>query len=117
MIREDQLCKIVWKEKQLFTSDFLIEKSGAKDGSAQLADSAQGATTTATAFLVDYIEPLNFFHGHRGREDILHRAAPFADLNGLGFGMHQSDGFSSGSAGPDEVLRSQSRLWYLVPHR
>ena len=35
-------------------------KSGSKDGSAQLADSAQGGTTTATTFFVDHIDPLNF---------------------------------------------------------
>ena len=36
-------------------------KSGSKDGSAQLADSAQGGTTTtATTFFVDHIDPSNF---------------------------------------------------------
>ena len=35
-------------------------KSGSKDGSAQLADSAQGGTTTATTFFVDHIDPVNF---------------------------------------------------------
>eukprot|EP00439_Symbiodinium_sp_Y106_P084927 s1332_g27.t1 len=35
-------------------------KSGSKDGSAQLADSAQGGTTTATTFFVDHFDPVNF---------------------------------------------------------
>ena len=37
-----------------------VRFQGSKDGSAQLADSAQGGTTTATTFFVDHFDPVNF---------------------------------------------------------
>ena len=94
-------------------------KGGSEDGAANLADSAQGSTAiaAATTFYTSHLDFNDFLsHGHRESRG-LHHAAPDSNLDGFGSWLHEGDDIKGGSAGPDEVLRSEQGLWHLVQHR
>ena len=61
------------------------------------------------------MNPLNFSCVATTEEQTSFIAQPLT--NGFGSGMHESDGFASGRAGPHEVLRPEFQLWNLVPNR